>query len=85
MQTSFRDNGQVMPLLMNFTPATPIEEDNEMYNVVYDEKNQIVYDMRIIGTKSLKSHTTEKKTRQGTPIHVGGDKANEIDDSKSVK
>jgi len=93
MQTSFRNNGQVMPLLMNFTPATPIEEDNEMYNVVYDEKSQIVYNMWTIGTKSLKTHSTVvKHNPSGKGGHDGhgnelrsGDKKNEIDDSKSVK
>jgi len=69
-----------MPLLMNFTPATPIEEDNEMYNVVYDEKSQIVYNMRVIGTKCLRSHASKVKGGWGP-----ADKKNEIDDSKSVK
>lgn len=79
MQTSFRNNGQVMPLLMNFTPATPIEEDNEMYNVVYDEKNQIVYNMRVIGTRSLKTSVV----RNGT--HTKTVRKNEVDDKKNVK
>lgn len=80
MQTSFRNNGQIMPLLMNFTPATPIAEDNGMQNPIYDEVNQIVYNMRMIGTRSLKSHCTKLGGGKSTT-----DKKNEIDDSKSVK
>lgn len=79
MQTTIRNNGQIMPLLMNFTPATPIEEETEMYNVIYDEKNQIVYDMRMIGTRSLRVSVTHKNGQSPT------DRKNEIDDSKNVK
>lgn len=69
-----------MPLLMSFTPATRIEEEVEMHNIIYDEKSQMVYDFRTVGTKSLKTHCT-KKTR----CTSGADKKNEIDDKKNVK
>lgn len=78
MKTSTNSN-YAMPLLMNFTPATRIEEETELLNIVYDEQNQIVYDMRVIGTKSLKI----KGTKKGT--HTTTDKKNEIDDRKNVK
>lgn len=72
---------KTMPLLMNFTMATPIEEEVELHNIVYDELSQTVYDMRTVGTKCLKSHTTKKA---GTS-RVTTDRKNEIDDTKSVK
>lgn len=70
----------VMPLLMGFTPLTPIQngEINERY--IYDDIAQITeYDMRTVGTKSLKQHGTSKNGRSTA------DRKNEIDDTKSVK
>lgn len=68
----------VMPLLMNFTTPTPIQEYTpEVFN--YDEENQISYEMRIVGTRSLRHSSTHKKNGTVT------DRKNEIDDSKSVR
>lgn len=84
MKTSTNSN-YAMPLLMNFTPATRIEEETELLNIVYDEQNQIVYDMRTIGTKSLKRSSTKKKSASGKSTTTVTDKKNEIDDFKIVK
>lgn len=68
-----------MPLLMGFTPQTPIEIGgmNERFN--YDPYMQITeYDMATIGTKSLKNTMTNKGPKVGSVL----DKKNEIDDSK---
>ena len=46
----------VMPLLMNYTPSTKIEECNAFMQLTYDDLKQIIpLDMRIVGTKSLKT------------------------------
>lgn len=84
MQTyNHLNQNNIMPLLMNFTTPTPIQDYTPgVFN--YDEESQISYEMRIIGTRSLKSHTTRKKTK-GKGVSSTTDKKNEIDDSKSVK
>jgi len=67
------------PLLMNFTVPTKIQESIDEIPK-YDDLNQIIYDMRVMGTKSLKSSTTQG----GNPSpHI--DRKNEIDDSKIVR
>lgn len=72
----------VMPLLMGFTPQTPIEIEVDYERFRYDGIMQISeYDMRTVGTKSLKISTTKKSTGNSTKQ----DKKNEIDDSKTVK
>jgi len=68
-----------LPLLMGFTNPTKIQEIEDE-PVVYDPVYQIVYDMRTIGTKSLKT----SQTRKGTTNVYKSDKKNEIDDSKTV-
>lgn len=80
--------GSVNPLLMNFTPPTKIEEETNCHKVVYDEINQITgYNMRIIGTRCLKTESTRKKNQGFISSIFFGDekKKNAIDDSKSVK
>jgi len=72
-----------MPLLMGFTQPQPIEEA-ENVSVTYDPVCQIVYDMRTIGTKSLKTSQTAYKSPTGANCHKT-DRKNEIDDSKTVK
>lgn len=72
-----------LPLLMSFTPATRITEEVEIHKIIYDEGSQTVYDMRLLGTKSLKKSITHKKTKQGS--QSVGDQKNEIDDHKTVK
>ena len=75
---------ELFPLLMNFTHATPIEEWDGSEKVMYDEIKEIVYDARIIGTKSLRVKRTIVKQKLGQHGKSDG-KANVIDDSKSVK
>ena len=49
------------PLLMHYTPSTPIQESEEV-KIVYNDQLQITeYDARIVGTRSLKSSVTTKK------------------------
>ena len=69
-----------MPLLMGFTPKTQIQEGSVNGRFIYDDMTQITeYDMRTVGTKSLKSSWTSKNG------HGKSDNKNEIDDSKTVK
>ncbi len=75
--------GNIMPLLMNFTTPAPIQEADEI-KFSYNDGEQISYDMRTIGTKSLKTNRTYIKGRPGNGVSVG-DKANVIDDSKTVR
>jgi len=70
-----------MPLLMNFTVPTRIEE-GEIFSTPYDEVNQIVYNMGIVGTKSLKTSSTRIEAGKSA---AKTDKKNEIDDQKIVK
>ena len=72
-----RMNGVPMPLLMGCTKPSAIETVENETKILYDPIAQIaIVDCRIVGTKSLKVHTT-----------AGGhqDKKNEIDDKKNVK
>jgi hypothetical protein len=71
-----------MPLLMGFTPPEKIQDAGFETPVAYDPVFQIVYDMRTIGTRSLKYGVTRKKRPNGS---TESDNANEIDDSKTVK
>jgi translation elongation factor P/translation initiation factor 5A len=74
------NNGIMMPLLMSFTPSTKIQEETNPSKYIYNDGKQIVmYDMRTVGTYSLKTSSTKKGNR--TEI----DKKNAIDDSKSVR
>jgi hypothetical protein len=73
-------NGSIMPLLMGFTPSTKIQEVESLPTFVYDDEKQIVsFDMRIVGTKSLKVSSTNYK-----PGLFRSDKKNEIDDQKNA-
>lgn len=84
MQTYNQFNqGNIMPLLMNFTTPTPIQEADDI-KFIYNDGQQISYEMRIVGTRSLKSHSTRYKN-SGGGISSKTDRANEIDDSKSVR
>lgn len=76
-----RTQTSVLPILMGMTTPSPIQEADEV-TIIYDEVHQVVYDMRTVGTKSLKSHFTLAKGCVGTGKT---DKKNEIDDSKTVK
>jgi hypothetical protein len=76
-------NGNIMPLLMSFTPGTRIREEKNPCQHIYNDGKQIVaYDManaRIVGTKSLKTSATKVGRVTST------DKKNEIDDRKQVR
>lgn len=78
MQTyTYSNSGnQVLPLMMNFTRPTPISE-YDIEPLTYNDQTQVSYEMRIVGTRSLRSSWTRAKN--------GNDKKNEIDDSKSVR
>lgn len=80
MYNQTRVNGQPMPLLMGFTKPSKIQTVENEIQVVYDPVKQIVtFDMRVIGTKSLKNYVTK------TPLHqCKSDPKNEIDDKKNV-
>ena len=70
------------PLLMHYTPSTPIQESEEV-KIVYNDQLQITeYDARIVGTRSLKSSVTTKKVNGLMKTMI--DRKNEIDDQKSV-
>jgi hypothetical protein len=72
--------GNVMPLLMNYTPSTKIQEETNPYQYTYNDGKQIVaYDMRVLGTKSLKTSNTKKGNA------TIADRKNVIDDQKNVK
>lgn len=69
-----------MPLIMGFTTATPIETDVTNFPIIYDPITQkIGFDMRVVGTYSLKQAGTKKGNK------TMWDKKNEIDDQKNVK
>ncbi len=73
--------GQVMPLLMGCTIPTPIEAEEVEHKVIYDPMTQkVVMDMRVVGTKCLKTHITHNPKTHGNT----GDQKNEIDDNKNV-
>jgi hypothetical protein len=76
----------VNPLLLNYTPKTEIQEESDSFlPLLYDDEKQIVvYNMRTIGTRSLKTESTRKKTGK-TGYCTASDRKNAIDDSKSVK
>ena len=73
--------GQFMPLLMGCTAPSPIEAEEMEHKIIYDPMTQkVVMDLRVVGTKSLKTHITHNPKTKGNT----GDKKNEIDDSKNV-
>lgn len=73
-------NGTPMPLLMGFTPATRIMEAGNGPRLIYDPISQIIeMDLRLIGTRSLKTSMTSQ-----APRSPKFDMKNEIDDQKNV-
>ena len=67
---------------MGFTPKTRIQEGGLDEHLAYNDMMQITeYDMRTVGTKSLRSSMTKSGNQGGKTT----DKKNEIDDSKTVK
>lgn len=90
MNTNLRNRTtNVNPLLMNYTPATKIEEEHsENCQIIYDDIQQITsYDMRTVGTRSLKTVSTRKKNQGFLSSLFSGDQkqTNAIDDMKSVR
>jgi hypothetical protein len=77
-------NGVPMPLLMSYTTPAKIQEAENLAPSVYNPITQVVYDMRTVGTKCLRSSSTRKK-QPGGSTSSSVDRKNEIDDSKSVK
>jgi hypothetical protein len=72
-----------MPIIMACTNPSKIMEMESAEPIMYDPISQIVYNMRIVGTYSLKNYITG---RDGKKSNAGvGDKKNEIDDQKNVK
>lgn len=70
------------PLLMHYTPSTPIQEMEDV-KIVYNDKLQITeYEARLVGTRSLKSSVTTKKVNG--LMKTTTDRKNEIDDQKTV-
>lgn len=86
MQTYNQFNqGNIMPLLMNFTTPSPIQEADDV-KISYNDREQVSYEMRTIGTRSLKSHTSKLPSKTNRTAYVNKiDKSNEIDDSKTVR
>lgn len=75
------NSGNVMPLLMGCTTPTPIEIDDAERKVIYDPFTQKVeMDMRVVGTKCLKTKITHNPKTHGNT----GDQKNEIDDTKNA-
>lgn len=85
MQTYNRFNqGNIMPLLMNFTTPVPVQEADDI-KFTYNDGEQISYEMRILGTKSLKSTTTQFRNKNGTKCYKSDGRSNQMDDTKNVR
>ena len=82
MKTSYSNYGgnNIMPLLIGFTPTTPIEEWNEV-PMSYSDFDQATYTTMAIGTRSLRQVTT---ITHGTRLNGNSklDPKNEIDDKR---
>jgi hypothetical protein len=71
-------NGNIMPLLMNFTAPSPIQENSfNLPSMGYNDDTQISYEMRLVTTRCA---ITRSRTRG--PY---SDLKNENDDTKSVR
>lgn len=77
---AYNSGNNIMPLMMNFTQPTSIEVA-EPVSITYNEFDQITYETRTVGTRSLRSHWTSATKNRCART----DKANEIDDSKWVR
>ncbi len=73
-----------MPLLMGCTKPQPIETVSDTPQIYDPITQSVVYDMRLVGTYSLKCHTTKVKQSAGYYSNQS-DRKNEIDDQKNVK
>lgn len=76
------DQGNIMPLLMNFTTPSQIQENGfSMPSIGYNDDTQISYDMRLVCTRSAKYRN--RTIKSGT--NWFGDYKNENDDTKNVR
>ena len=84
MQTYNQINqGNIMPLLMNFTNSSPIQDGFEMPHMEYNDIEQISYEMRMVCTRCAKMRPkTRKMPGSGGFVQ---DLKNENDDTKSVR
>lgn len=83
--SSTTNAGTPMPALMNFTPATRIEEADDI-RISYNDIRQITeYDTRTLGTRSYKVESTRKKVVGTKRYTTTTDRKNAIDDTKTVK
>lgn len=79
-QTKLGDD-MIMPFLMGCTRPKVIQAESRNEKFTYNPFMQMgVYDLRTVGTYSLKNHPTILPGRHSVP-----DKKNEIDDQKQVK
>lgn len=83
MQTyNYFNQGNIMPLLMNYTTPSPIQEiGSDLPSMGYNENTQISYEMRLVCTRSAKYHYRSRKSGSNWL----GDYKNENDDTKSVR
>lgn len=79
-----RVNGLPMPLLMGCTRPNKIQSAENEPMLVYDYMKQIVdYNLRTVGTRSLKVSITRKRNPSNPKGFIGvRDEKNEIDDQK---
>lgn len=88
MQTynQFNKGRSIMPLLMNFTTPSPIQETGfSMPSMGYNDDTQISYDMRLVCTRCarLRPRTKRGPSAMGSPWQ--SDMKNDNDDTKNVR
>mgnify|MGYP003311887782 CR=1 FL=1 len=82
MRTYNQASQDIMPLMMNFTNPTTISDEQQIPFVYNDMDQTTGFNMRIVGTRSLRHHGT---TRRGGKVVRHSDPKNEVDDSKTVR
>ena len=84
MRTYNQASQDIMPLMMNFTNPTTISNEQQIPFVYNDMDQTTDVNMRVVGTRCLRTSSTRKKTsKSGYTIYT--DRKNEIDDSKVVR
>lgn len=80
-------NGAVLPLLVGITKPVAISHEEKPEILGYDEIRQIPVEAGVVGTRSLKMHSTRVPSYNGS-IFLGwktqSDNKNEMDDTKYV-
>lgn len=84
MRTYNQASQDIMPLMMNFTNPTTISDEQQIPFVYNDMDQTTDVNMRVVGTRCLRSSSTRKKNRTGG-TNIVTDRKNEIDDSKVVR